>query len=157
MPDVVARGQETGVVPTKLALFLTFLKIGVCGFGGVGPWARRIIVEDRRWMDDRGYAEILTVCQVLPGPNVGNVSVVIGDRFHGVLGSTIALVGLMTAPVVAPEYTSAVGGGTVFPPPAPPPPPPPPPPQAAKAAMPAQATTRTALGLMVRGGTSTRR
>ena len=99
MPDVLAHGQETGVVPTKLALFLTFLKIGVCGFGGVGPWARRIIVEDRRWMDDRGYAEILTVCQVLPGPNVGNVSVVIGDRFHGVVGSTIALVGLMTGPM----------------------------------------------------------
>jgi chromate transporter len=91
--------DETRVVPTRPELFLTFLKIGVVGFGGVGPWARRIIVEDRRWMDDRGYAEILTLCQVVPGPNVGNVSVIIGDRFHGVIGSVLALVGLMTGPM----------------------------------------------------------
>jgi chromate transporter len=99
MTDAIAPGQETQVVPTKLDLLLTFLKIGVCGFGGVGPWARRIIVEERCWVDDRGYAEILTVCQVLPGPNVGNVSVVLGDRFHGVLGSAICLTGLMTGPM----------------------------------------------------------
>ena len=99
MPDVVAHGQETRAVPTRLGLFLTFLKIGVVGFGGVGPWARRIIVDERGWMDDRGYAEILTICQVIPGPNVGNVSVVIGDRFHGLVGSVLALVGLMTGPM----------------------------------------------------------
>jgi chromate transporter len=99
MTDVVAPGQQTKVVPTKLVLFLTFLKIGVCGFGGVGPWARRIIVDERGWVDERGYAEILTVCQVLPGPNVGNVSVVLGDRFHGALGSAICLTGLMTGPM----------------------------------------------------------
>ena len=99
MPDAAEPGREARVVPTRLELFLTFLQIGVCGFGGVGPWARRIIVEDRRWMDDRGYAEILTICQVIPGPNVGNVSVVIGDRFHGLTGSVLALVGLMTGPM----------------------------------------------------------
>jgi chromate transporter len=97
--DQAGHDHETRVVPTRLELFLTFLQIGVCGFGGVGPWARRIVVEDRRWMDDRGYAEILTICQVIPGPNVGNVSVVIGDRFHGLVGSILALVGLMTGPM----------------------------------------------------------
>jgi chromate transporter len=97
--DSIAAGEEARIVPTRLGLFLTFLQIGVSGFGGVGPWARRIIVDERRWLDDRGYAEVLTVCQVLPGPNVGNVSVVIGDRFHGVVGSVIALVGLMTGPM----------------------------------------------------------
>ena len=99
MPDAAEPGREARVVPTRLGLFLTFLQIGVCGFGGVGPWARRIIVEDRRWLDDRGYAEILTICQVIPGPNVGNVSVVIGDRFHGLTGSVLALVGLITGPM----------------------------------------------------------
>ena len=99
MVDVPEHGQEARIVPTRLELFLTFLHIGVVGFGGVGPWARRIVVEDRRWMDDRGYADILTICQVIPGPNVGNVSVVIGDRFHGLLGSILALVGLMTGPM----------------------------------------------------------
>ena len=99
MVETARPNDETRVVPTRRELFLTFLQIGVCGFGGVGPWARRIIVEDKRWMDDRGYAEILTICQVIPGPNVGNVSVVIGDRFHGLIGSVLALVGLMTGPM----------------------------------------------------------
>ena len=87
-------------VPTRLALFLTFAQIGVSGFGGVGPWARRIIVEERGWLDDRAYAELLTLCAVLPGPNVGNVSVMIGDRFYGLLGSVLAFVGLMSGPVL---------------------------------------------------------
>ncbi len=87
------------MTPTRLQLFLTFFQIGICGFGGVGPWARRIMVEERRWLDDRQYAEILSVCQVLPGPNVGNVSVFIGDRFHGAVGSLLAIVGLMTGPL----------------------------------------------------------
>ena len=86
-------------VPTRVGLFLTFVKIGLCGFGGVGPWARRIIVEDRRWLDDRQYAELLSFCQVVPGPNVGNVSVMIGDRFHGLIGSVLALAGLMSGPL----------------------------------------------------------
>lgn len=86
-------------MPTRLGLFLTFVKIGVFGFGGVGPWARRVIVEDRGWLDDREYAEVLAMCQVLPGPNVGNVSVFIGDRYHGIAGSSLALTGLMIGPL----------------------------------------------------------
>ena len=84
---------------TRLALFATFCKIGISGFGGVGPWARRVIVEERAWLDDREYADVLALCQVLPGPNVGNVAVTIGDRFHGALGSALALGGLMTGPL----------------------------------------------------------
>jgi chromate transporter len=96
--QVVASDQAAPVVPTRLGLFLTFLKIGVVGFGGVGPWARRVVVDERHWLTEREYAELLAFCQVLPGPNVGNVSVMIGDRYHGVLGSVVALVGLMTGP-----------------------------------------------------------
>ena len=84
---------------TRLALYATFFKIGISGFGGVGPWARRVIVEERGWLDDREYANVLALCQVLPGPNVGNVAVTIGDRFHGALGSALALGGLMTGPL----------------------------------------------------------
>ncbi|MDP8922767.1 MAG: chromate transporter [Chloroflexota bacterium] len=84
---------------TRLALYATFFKIGISGFGGVGPWARRVIVEEREWLDDREYADVLALCQVLPGPNVGNVAVTIGDRFHGALGSALALGGLMSGPV----------------------------------------------------------
>ncbi len=100
MTDAVGEAAEPRVVPTRRDLFLTFVRIGICGFGGVGPWARRIIVEDRGWLDDREYAELLGLCSVLPGPNVGNVSTMIGDRFHGLLGSILAVTGLMSGPLV---------------------------------------------------------
>ena len=92
--------ETTRPVVTRRALYLTFFKIGISGFGGVGPWARRVIVEERGWLDDREYADVLALCQVLPGPNVGNVAVTIGDRFQGALGSALALSGLLTGPIL---------------------------------------------------------
>lgn len=100
MTQVIEEAAEPRIVPSRRELFLTFVRIGICGFGGVGPWARRIIVEDRGWLDDREYAELLGLCSVLPGPNVGNVSTMIGDRFYGLLGSVLAVTGLMSGPLV---------------------------------------------------------
>jgi chromate transporter len=87
-------------IPSRLRLYVGFFKVGACAFGGVGPWARRVIVEEERWLDEREYAELLGLAQVLPGPNVGNVSVFIGDRFYGLTGSILALSGLMSGPLV---------------------------------------------------------
>jgi len=77
----------------------TFLKMGLCGFGGVQVWAHRLIVEDRRWLSDKEYADLLSIGSVLPGPNIVNISVMIGDRFQGPVGSVAALGGLMAAPL----------------------------------------------------------
>lgn len=93
-------GDTSEVAPTKLRLYVGFFKIGAFAFGGVGPWARRVIVEEERWLTEREYAELLGLGQVLPGPNVGNVSIFIGDRFHGLVGSILALAGLMSGPLV---------------------------------------------------------
>jgi chromate transporter len=90
---------EEEPTPTRLALFLTFLKIGLLGFGGVGPWARHVIVDERGWLDEREYAGVLGLCQVLPGPNVGNVAVSVGDRFQGGIGAILSLTGLLTGPL----------------------------------------------------------
>jgi len=84
---------------TRLDLFLGFAKIGLLGFGGVAPWARHIIVEERRWLDEREYAAILGVGQVLPGPNTVNSAILIGDRFHGVTGAAIAAFALLWMPI----------------------------------------------------------
>ncbi|HLX27047.1 MAG TPA: chromate transporter [Casimicrobiaceae bacterium] len=80
-------------------LFGCFLKMGVLGFGGVLPWARRVIVDERRWLSGRDFAELIGLCQVLPGPNVVNLSVIIGARTHGPIGSLIALAGILFVPV----------------------------------------------------------
>jgi len=84
---------------TRTALFTSFLKMGLLGFGGVLPWARRVMVDDRRWLDDREFAELIGLCQVLPGPNVVNLAVIIGSRSHGPIGSLIAVSGMLFVPV----------------------------------------------------------
>ncbi len=85
--------------PSRSALFLGFLAIGVCGFGGVLPWARRAVVERRQWLTAGEFAELLGLCQFLPGPNVINLSVALGARFHGLSGAVAAFSGLMAAPM----------------------------------------------------------
>jgi chromate transporter len=94
-PD--GRGAER---PTIGALFAGFFSIGICGFGGVLPWARRMIVEQRGWLTAAEFTDLLALCQFLPGPNVINLSVALGSRFRGARGALAAFFGLMSAPMV---------------------------------------------------------
>src|SRR6185436_2476495 len=96
---VSASAPSTLAAISRRTLFTSFLKMGLLGFGGVLPWARRVIVDERRWLDDREFAELIGLCQVLPGPNVVNLSVIIGSRSHGPLGSLIAVSGILFVPV----------------------------------------------------------
>jgi len=80
-------------------LFLGFLSVGMYGFGGVLPWARRMVVERKRWMSATEFTDMLGLCQFLPGGNIMNVTIALGARFHGAAGSVVAFVGLMAAPV----------------------------------------------------------
>jgi len=81
-------------------LFFGFLKVGISGFGGVLPFARRMIVEERRWLTEAEFLDVLSLSQFLPGPNIVNVSVIVGRRFQGVAGSFAATCGLMLMPLV---------------------------------------------------------
>jgi chromate transporter len=81
-------------------LFLGFLSIGARSFGGVMPWAHRVMVEERRWMTEADFAETIGLCQFLPGPNIGNASIVVGKRWFGVRGSLVAFLGLFALPFV---------------------------------------------------------
>jgi len=84
---------------TRFGLFLGFLKLGAIGFGGVGPLTRRIVVEERRWLDEAGFAALLGLCQALPGANTCNFAILLGDRFFGPSGAFAALAGLLVAPL----------------------------------------------------------
>src|SRR6478672_6403975 len=79
-------------------LFTGFLAIGARSFGGVMPWAHRTMVEERRWLTQADFAETIGLCQFLPGPNIGNASIVLGKRWFGVRGSAVAFLGLMALP-----------------------------------------------------------
>ncbi len=85
--------------PGLAGLFAGFFGIGIMGFGGVLPWARRMMVDQRRWLTPHDFNDLLALCQFLPGPNIVNMAVAIGDRFGGLAGSLSCLVGLLAAPM----------------------------------------------------------
>jgi len=80
-------------------LFLVFLMIALQGFGGVLPFARRALVEQRSWLTPDDFNETLSLCQSLPGPNIVNLSIAVGARACGWPGSVAAIAGLVGAPV----------------------------------------------------------
>lgn len=100
-PAVTDTSQHSldSFTPSRLALFLAFLQIGVSAFGGALPWGRRILVEDRKWLTGKEFTEIVTVCQAVPGPNMVNLSIFIGTRYHGILGALIAFAGIVGVPL----------------------------------------------------------
>ncbi len=81
-----------------LALFLGFGQIGLSGFGGVLPWAHRMLVERLRWLTVEEFTGMLAIGQFMPGPNVINLSVMVGTRFQGRLGAIVAPLGLIIGP-----------------------------------------------------------
>ncbi|MDB5806297.1 MAG: multidrug efflux transporter protein [Betaproteobacteria bacterium] len=93
--------------PTVRELFLGFLKLGLVAFGGALPLVRRMAVEEQRWVDGEEFTDLLGLCQVLPGGNVINLSVVLGMRFQGVRGAVAALLGFVAAPTMV---VIALGG-----------------------------------------------
>ena len=100
------KGTRGPPPPEVRELFVGFLTIGLLGLGGVLPWARRMMVEQRRWLTGPEFTDLLALCQFLPGPNIVNMSVALGNRYRGVRGAVAAISGLLLAPVVI------VGAGT---------------------------------------------
>ena len=86
--------------PPLRELFLGFLSVGMLGFGGVLPWARRMIVEQRQWLSPAEFNDMLALCQFLPGPNVINLSASLGYRWYGWAGAITCVTCLMFAPMV---------------------------------------------------------
>ncbi|WP_035713193.1 chromate transporter [Azorhizobium doebereinerae] len=86
--------------PDARELFLGFLRIAVSGFGGTLPFARREMVEQRKWLTAREFTDILAICQLMPGPNICNMSFCIGARFAGLPGVVASFVGLVTVPCI---------------------------------------------------------
>ena len=96
---MTATGTENQNRPDLRALFLGFSSVGLSGFGGVLPFARRMLVEEKRWMSSEEFNTQLGLCQFLPGPNVINLAVVVGKRYQGALGAIVAPVGLLAGPL----------------------------------------------------------
>ena len=81
---------------TLFSIFSTFLKIGSVTFGGgisMLPLLQVELVEKKKWVSEREYADCLMVAQSTPGPIVVNLSLVAGYRMQGLKGALSALLG----------------------------------------------------------------
>ncbi len=99
-PNTVSSPPQAASPVSHGALFRGFAKIGLLGFGGVGPIARHVIVREQRWLSEKDYATLLGIGKVLPGANTVNVAVMLGDKYHGWKGSATAVCGLLVPPLV---------------------------------------------------------
>jgi chromate transporter len=105
-PDDAASLSQAPVAEPGLArprslwhLFAVFSVLALQGFGGVIAVAQRELCERHRWLTPQDFVETLSGAQVLPGPNVCNLSLMIGDRFFGWRGALAALGGMIAAPM----------------------------------------------------------
>src|SRR5215467_5768288 len=96
----MAQQRELGQVVPLAALFTAFLAVSLYGIGGGSGivWARRIAVENRRWISDREFADIVSLCQFMPGPNIIGIAVCIGAKVRGGVGTIAAISGFLVIP-----------------------------------------------------------
>ncbi len=81
--------------PSVMRIFLAFLSIGATSFGGgVVAYLRAGLVTRNKWVDDKTFLELLSICQSLPGLNASNMAILVGDRLRGTAGAAAALLGI---------------------------------------------------------------
>lgn len=95
---MTAREPASPASPREL--FFAFNRLALQGFGGVLAVTQFELVERRGWLTKEEFLDTLSVAQVLPGPNVVNLSLMLGDRYFGIRGALAALAGLLAVPLV---------------------------------------------------------
>ncbi len=100
IPPAESAGAGCARPASVTALMLAFNRLAMQGFGGVLPIAQHELVERQRWLTREEFVEMLSVAQVLPGPNIVNLALMIGDRFFGLRGAAAALAGMLVLPLV---------------------------------------------------------
>lgn len=96
---------------SKTDLFVSFTWVALQGFGGVLAVIQRELVEKKRWMTREQFVEDWAVAQIMPGPNVVNLSLMIGGRYFGLAGALAGLAGMLTAPLCVVLLLAVAFGG----------------------------------------------
>ncbi|HEY1230640.1 MAG TPA: chromate transporter [Ramlibacter sp.] len=103
MPQVPPIPQPLSERPRPQSLadvFWTFNWLAMQGFGGVLAVVQRGIVEEKGWLTPEEFVEEWAVAQVLPGPNVINLALMLGDRYYGLRGAMTAVAGMLAVPTL---------------------------------------------------------
>ncbi len=85
---------------SKTDLFISFSLLALQGFGGVLAVAQRELVERKQWLTAEEFVEDWAVAQILPGPNVVNLSLMLGDRYFGWRGALAGVAGMLSFPLI---------------------------------------------------------
>jgi chromate transporter len=96
---------------SKTDLFLSFTWLALQGFGGVLAVVQRVLVEEKRWMTREQFVEDWAVAQIMPGPNVVNLALMIGGRYFGLAGALAGVAGMLAAPLVVALLLAMAFGG----------------------------------------------
>ena len=87
----------------NLDIFLSFLLLGLTSFGGpiahIG-YFRNFFVKQKKWLDEKLYADFVSLCNFLPGPSSSQVGISIGYYFKGIKGAILAWVGFTMPSVI---------------------------------------------------------
>ena len=96
---------------SKTDLFISFTLLALQGFGGVLAVVQRVLVEEKRWMTREQFIEDWAVAQIMPGPNVVNLALMIGGRYFGLAGALAGVAGMLAAPLVVALLLAMAFGG----------------------------------------------
>jgi chromate transporter len=99
-PTDVLAAPPTARPKSLTDLFVSFTLLALQGFGGVLAVVQRELVENKRWLTREEFIEEWAVAQIMPGPNVINLSITLGARYFGLRGAFVALAGMLTFPLL---------------------------------------------------------
>jgi len=107
MPEIAPLNKPS----SKTELFVSFTLLALQGFGGVLAVVQRELVEKKHWMTREQFVEDWAVAQIMPGPNVVNLSLMIGGRYFGLPGALAGVAGMLAAPMVVVLLLAVAFGG----------------------------------------------
>jgi chromate transporter len=93
-----ARARPSQPSVSLAALYWAFLQVSLFGFGSGLAWAHRIAVERRGWLSEVEFADIISLTQFMPGPNMVGIAICVGDKLRGARGAIAAFCGFTILP-----------------------------------------------------------
>ena len=96
---------------SKTELFVAFTLMALQGVGGVLVIVQHELVNRRKWLTQAQFVEEWSVAQVMPGPNVVNLCLMLGGKYFGLAGALAAVSGLIMAPMLLVLTLAILFGG----------------------------------------------
>ncbi|WP_077212869.1 chromate transporter [Bacillus dakarensis] len=100
----MAQNNQNRGIKSLLEILLVSSRLGLTSFGGpvahLGYFHNEYI-QRRKWMDEKSYADLVALCQFLPGPASSQVGIGIGVMRAGVLGGIVSFIGFTLPSVIA--------------------------------------------------------